>query len=254
MMNKILSALCLTVGMGVSMSFTGCQQKAPHTFMSYNVHNCIGMDGVTDFVRVGEIVKGMNPEVVAIQEVDSVTGRNPVYVLEEIGKTAGMYASYGPAIRFNGGKYGIGILSKEKPLNFYTVALPGREEKRALLVAEFEKYVFCCVHLSLTEEDQYASISMIQKELAKFQKPVFIGGDFNAHPDSRTIQAMAEKAVALTDTTVFTYPSDKAGECIDYLFQMNGKESAEVLKSGNVKTADVAVASDHFPIFATVKF
>ena len=246
--------LCLALGLGLGITFTGCQNKAPHTFMSYNVHNCIGMDGEVDCAHVGKAIQSMNPEVVAVQELDSVTGRNHFYVLQEIANAAGMHASYGAAIKYNGGKYGIGLLSKEKPLSFYNIPLPGREEKRTLLVAEFEKYVYCCVHLSLTEEDQFASVALIKEELAKFDKPVFIAGDFNAHPDSRTIKAMNELGTAFTNPNVFTYPSEGANECIDYIYQINGKTQAELIENGTLETDVVKVASDHVPVYAIVKF
>lgn len=244
----------LFLALGLGMTFVGCQEKAPHTFMSYNVHNCIGLDSITDFVRIGNVIKEVNPEIVAIQELDSVTERNKVYVLGEIAKTAGMQASFAPAINYRGGRYGIGLLSKEKPLSFYNISLPGREEKRTLLVAEFEKYVFCCVHLSLTEEDQIASIPMIKETLAKYDKPIFIAGDFNAHPDSPTIKAMNEMATAFTDPNTFTYPTDNLSECIDYIFQINGKTKAEVIEAGRVDIEATKVASDHKPIFAKIKF
>ena len=253
-MKMNFKTLCLAFGLGLGMTFTGCQNKVPHTFMSYNVHNCIGMDGKTDFTRVGKVIKGVNPEIVAVQELDSVTGRNKVYVLQEIANVAGMHASFASAIDFMGGKYGIGLLSKEKPLSFYNIELPGREEKRTLLVAEFEKYVFCCVHLSLTEEDQFASVNLIKETLAKYDKPVFIGGDFNAHPDSRTIKAMNECGTVVTDMSLSTYPSVDSNECIDYIFQMNGKNKAELVKSGIIDSDEVKVASDHVPVYTTVKF
>ena len=249
-----LSFKTLILALGLGMTFVGCQEKASYTLMSYNVHNCIGMDSITDFARVGKVIKEVNPEVVAIQELDSVTGRNNVYVLGEIAKTAGLHASFASAINYRGGKYGIGILSKEKPLSFYNIALPGREEKRTLLVAEFEKYVFCCVHLSLTEEDQITSVPMIKETLANYKKPVFIAGDFNAHPDSPTIKAMNEMASAFTDPNTFTYPTDNLSECIDYIFQINGKVKAEVVEAGRVDTEATQVASDHKPVFAKIKF
>ena len=69
---------------------------------------------------------------------------------------------------------GIGMLSKEKPLSSRYLPLPGREEARALLVVEFEKYIYCCTHLSLTEEDRMLSLPIIREVATKAQKPLFI--------------------------------------------------------------------------------
>ena len=36
-----------------------------------------------------------------------------------------------------------------------------QEEARALIMAEFDNYIYCCTHLSLTEEDRMASLELI---------------------------------------------------------------------------------------------
>ena len=126
--------------------------------MSYNVRNGIGMDNVNDLRRTINTIRNAAPEIVCIQELDSVTGRsNKRYILGELADSLGMYPSYAPAIEFDGGKYGIGILSQSRPLSTKIVPLPGREEERTLLIAEFADYVIACTHLSLTPEDQVLS-------------------------------------------------------------------------------------------------
>ena len=121
--------------------------------MSYNVRSAKGMDGIRDYQRVANIIRNAAPDVVAVQELDSMTRRNGgVDALGEIALRAQMHPTYCPAIEFDGGKYGIGILSREVPLKVERIPLPGREEERALVVAEFGKFLFACTHLSLTEE------------------------------------------------------------------------------------------------------
>ena len=44
--------------------------------MTYNVHNCIGLDDLRDYHRIAEVIRQASPDVVALQELDSVTGRN----------------------------------------------------------------------------------------------------------------------------------------------------------------------------------
>ena len=57
-------ALCCNVACGKSSS---------HRVMSYNVRNCTGLDGKTDYQRIANIIKNANCEAVAIQELDSMT-------------------------------------------------------------------------------------------------------------------------------------------------------------------------------------
>ena len=117
--------------------------------MSYNIRNTTGMDNISSSQRIADVITRESPDVVAIQEADSMTTRSEQrYVLGEIAEHTQMYASYAPAIDYQGGKYGIGILSREKPLAVHRYAMPGREERRALIVAEFAEYIFCCSHFS----------------------------------------------------------------------------------------------------------
>ena len=89
--------------------------------MSYNVHNCIGLDNVRDYNRIANIIKQAAPDVVALQELDSITQRNDgVYALKELETLTGMHGLFASAIPFQGGSYGIGLLSKEQPLSYKT--------------------------------------------------------------------------------------------------------------------------------------
>ena len=72
-MKKLLILLAL-VAIGTS---TLSAKKV--RIMSYNVHNCVGDDGIKSYQRCADIIREANPEVVAIQEVDSMTTRNECY-------------------------------------------------------------------------------------------------------------------------------------------------------------------------------
>lgn len=148
--------------------------------LSYNIRNGIGMDEVPDYDRIAHAIRRIDPDCVALQELDSATERSQgKVVLDELAKRLGMYASYGSSIDYQGGKYGIGILSKEKALRKETVPLPGSEEKRSLLVVELPGYVMCCTHWSLTPSDRLSSIDIINKVTEKYTtKPVFLAADF----------------------------------------------------------------------------
>lgn len=118
--------------------------QAQHTLrlMTYNIKNATGMDGVCDFQRIANVINNASPDVVAVQEVDSVTNRsNQKYVLGEIAERTQMYACFAPAIDYDGGKYGIGLLSKKAPVHLQTIALPGREEARALILADLKRRI-----------------------------------------------------------------------------------------------------------------
>ena len=108
----------------------------------YNTQHGQGMDERVDFLRQADVLRQQKPDVIALQEVDSMTERTDNrYGLEEMAKALRMKAVYAPAIHFQGGRYGVGILCKKKPLSVTRIPMPGREEARVLLVVEFKHYV-----------------------------------------------------------------------------------------------------------------
>ncbi|MDE6452517.1 MAG: endonuclease/exonuclease/phosphatase family protein, partial [Odoribacter sp.] len=209
---KIVLGLFMLVFLAFSV-----QAQRTVRFMSYNIRHAAGMDNRLDAGRIAEVIRREAPDVVALQEVDSATVRTgKADILHEIADESLMYRIFAPAIPYQGGKYGIGMLCKEKPLHFKYMPLPGREEPRVLLVAEFEDYVFCCTHFSLTEEDQLTAVTVLAGELDTIRKPVFLAGDLNALPDSPVLKALREKFVVLTNPKEKTFPADKPQECLDY--------------------------------------
>ena len=117
------------------------------TLLCYNIKNAMDDDGKMDFADVVSTIQGCNADVVAIQELDSVTKRSKgLDVLRELALLSQYYPVYGASISYGGGKYGVGILSRERPVSVRQIALPGREEERTLLMAEFDDFVICFAH------------------------------------------------------------------------------------------------------------
>lgn len=215
--------------------------------MSYNVRNAKGMDGIHNIQRIANVIINEAPDVVAVQELDSMTTRSgQKYVLGELSERTQMYATYAPAISFQGGKYGIGILSKETPLTIRTYPLPGREEARMLLVAEFKNYFFACTHLSLTEEDRLASLDIIKNSVGKSEKPYFLAGDLNDKPDSKFIQALQQDFQMLTHIKKPTFPAPEPTETIDYIAAW--KHGSNDFANLSAQVLEEPVASDHRPL------
>ena len=165
---------------------------------------------------------------------------------------------YAPAIDLEGGKYGIGILSRERPISIRQYALPGTEEARTLLVAEFDDFVFASTHLSLTEADRIASISIIEEAAKKSGKPFVVAGDLNDKPDSPFIRQFEEK-FQICSGKQKSWPADKPTECLDYIAAYKRKSAGKNGKGGAQQPAvtlfsDVlnTQASDHRPIVAEI--
>ena len=220
---------------------------AQKKIMTYNIRNGRGMDEVCNYQRIADAILREKPDIVAVQEVDSMTNRShQQYVLGEVATLTGMHGSFAPSIPYDGGKYGIGILSYEKPRKLTAYPLPGREEARMMLVAEFKRYLFCCTHLSLTEADRMASLQILKEVAKATRKPFFLAGDFNDTPTSPFIQALQQDFVILSDLNAPTYPSPNPQETIDYIAIY--KKQARKLKVACRRVANEPVASDHRPI------
>lgn len=223
------------------------------TILSYNVKNCLGMDGVTDYTRVAEIIKRISPDIVALQELDSATQRSKgVVVLDELARLTGMHKIYGASIGYQGGKYGIGLLTAEKPVGWKRVPLPGREEKRSLLIVELKDVVIGCTHFSLNEEDRLESTLIVNNSFKDYSKPVFLAGDLNASPGSAVIKSIKRRWNILNDTAMFTIPADNPRKCIDFILEL--KTSGLECETVATKVEYEPVASDHLPVWVRVLF
>ena len=209
--NMILKTIiCLLILAVFPAAFASSPRKV--TLMSYNIRNGVGMDNVRD-----------------------------------IDRTAGMHATYAPAIDFDGGRYGIGMLSRREPLTVKRLQLPGREEQRTILICEFEDYVYCATHLSLTEADRDASLKIILEAVKDAGKPVFLAGDFNSAPDEPFMLNFRQSFTVLSDITAATFPADKPVDIIDYITELKrpGVKGAKVLSA---EVVDAPTQSDHRPI------
>lgn len=220
--------------------------------MTYNIRNGNGMDKVRSYERIADVILKQDPDVVAIQELDSMTKRsNQTYVLGEVAKLTRMHDYYGPAINYSGGKYGVGILSKKQPLKVSQHPLPGRGEKRTFLMAEFENYIFCCTHLALTEEDRMLSLNIIDSIAACQTKPFIIAGDMNAEPGSDFVNHLQKNYHIFNNLKQATWPAPEPKQTIDYIAMW--KPTSEGFANVATWVVDEPVASDHRPIMSKIR-
>lgn len=242
-MRKFVVLIALLLG----MTLVSLGQNQQLQIMSYNVRHCAGMDLVIDYDRTAAVLVQQQPDVVALQELDSMTGRSGNRdQLGELASRTGYHPVFGAAIEFNGGLYGVGILSREMPVSTKRIPLPG-EEPRLLLVVELKDFVIACTHLDLNEAQRLASVPLIVEEAQRWQKPFLLAGDWNDTPDSKLLKAMTQYFTVLSGDEA-TYPADEPTECIDYVAAFNGR--AEAIESHVI---DEPAASDHRPLVVRVQ-
>lgn len=245
-MKKTLSLLLLLLA-GTAFA------APPLRLMSYNVRTGRGMDNRLDYDRTAEVIRSQKVDVVALQEVDSATQRsNGRYTAGELATRLHMHATFAPAIDHDGGKYGLGLLSKEQPLRTAQIGLPGASEARTALLAEFSDYYIVATHWSYeAEEERLESLRRIAALVDTLRdKPIFVLGDLNAAPSTPAMQQMFRLGTVLSDTTAATYPADRPTEVIDYIFGWNNGFSYRLIAQTVVVAPE---ASDHRPLVVVCK-
>lgn len=247
----LISLLFFAVILSVSSPTYGANGGVKR-IMSFNVRNAKGMDNIKNYDRTANVINKANPYIVALQELDSVTGRSSKEnVLNEIASRTGMYATYASAIKYDSGAYGIGVLSKEKPIKTRRIALPGTEERRVALIVEFNDFVFCATHLSLTDKDVFSSIDIIKEELKGEKRPVILAGDLNIEPSSEQYKEFSKTFTTLNDIKKNTFPADNPDKCIDYIMAYNNSVPYSVYAKG---VLEEPASSDHRPIYVDIAF
>lgn len=94
---RILWMILLT-----SLALTVFGQE-PLQVMSYNVRHCAGMDKALDYDRTAAVIQRQLPDVVALQELDSMTGRSRrCYQLGELANRTLYHPVFGAAIDYDG--------------------------------------------------------------------------------------------------------------------------------------------------------
>jgi endonuclease/exonuclease/phosphatase family metal-dependent hydrolase len=235
--------------------------STPITVLSYNIHHGNPPSRSKDIIDLDTIaatIKTSNAELIAIQELDSVTIRsNKVFQLQVLAEKLGMHYHFERTIPYEGGAYGIGILSKY-PLSevkgYQLPAITGiATEPRKLLVAKVtingKPVYFGCTHIDFKNKE----VKMLQaRELVKVlsslkEKRLVVGGDFNATPDEESIQYISKHYTSAGDPGAFTIPVMNPKKRIDFIFYRQGRLS---LKQDSVLSMH-NYGSDHLPVMAT---
>src|SRR4051794_910403 len=79
--------------------------------LTYNIHHGEGTDGRLDLGRIAGVIKSCQADVVGLQEVDQATERSGgVDQAATLSELTGLHATFGKAIDYRGGAYGLAVL------------------------------------------------------------------------------------------------------------------------------------------------
>lgn len=229
--------------------------------LSYNIHHGEGLDGRIDLPRIAGVIRSVDPDVVALQEVDIRTGRSgEVDQLLELARLTGMQPVFGQTIPHQGGLYGNAVLARLPVAGFANHALAGREPRGVIdaLVSPppgtkgKTPFHFLATHLDLNEPDRLAAAARIEQVVNTWPPgtPAILAGDMNAVPGSKPVQALERIwTEAKGQAPLLTSPAQAPKRQIDYIFVRPAARWRVI----EARVLDEAVASDHRPLFAVVE-
>lgn len=255
-----------TVSTSTRATAAAHQNQGVVTVLSYNIHhaNPPSKPAVIDLEAIANVIRLQQADVVALQEVDVNTGRSGASVneAETLATLTGMKAYFAKAINYDGGAYGVAILSRFPVEDFRNLSLPTDEstkgEHRTLALATVtlpggQKFVFACTHLDAQKADinRQLQIKKILAVLKEERRPVVIAGDFNAVPESDVIRQLDSYFTrSCVVDCPYTIPEKNPNRTIDYIaFAPAG--SFRVVSHSVV---DESYASDHRPVKALLQW
>ena len=197
------------------------------TMMSFNIRMGCGLEDpflipegeLGHLPACAEVIRKVNPDWVAVQEIDRLTARaGHMDQTAELARFCGMRGTFVRKTGRTDGDYGLAILSREEPISVEKILVPGLRHPRCVEILEFADYVVACTHFPLSAERRLYAAEVVLLNLAERDKPVFLAGDFNASPDSREIAELMKGFTLLSDPSSPTFRADHPTECIDYVF------------------------------------
>src|SRR5215813_4583324 len=227
--------------------------------MTYNIHVGVGMDKKLDLQRIADVINRERPDLVGLQEVDRGVKRTEGKdEIAELATMTQMEYAFAPNLDFQGGKYGVAILSRFPIKNTVHRMFENKREaeRRGMLLVEVDvngkPLTFVTTHLDYQFEDgRVFETEQLLGFLADVKGPLIVVADMNDVPSGSAYQLMRTKfddawLTSRAKGEGFSYPADKPVKRIDHIFY---RQSVRAKKARVVET----LASDHVPVIAELE-
>ena len=219
------------------------------TLATYNVHHCEGSDGVLDIDRVARTIKKMEPDLIALQELDQGWERSErVDQPAELERLTGLKLEFWPTFEKGETRYGFALAARDGfTSRFVQLPTPPGEEPRGAAIADLGSIQVIVTHLSRhrgsrrAQKRALAGLALKLRE-ARPELPVFVMGDLNHRP---LPWGHLRRAGLTGGHPTPTYPSDRPRRHIDHLLTFAPTEV-------RAQSAPRSQASDHLPLVAEV--
>lgn len=235
--------------------------------MTYNIHiaNPPSKPSVVDMEAIAKVINAVQPDFVALQEVDRFTDRSGKNLdqAQRLAELTGMSYRFYKALDRSNGEYGVAILTKfeiEESKGFVLPVVQGTgAELRALglirvKLPDGKDFVFASTHIDhIADENRELQSREILKLLKSYQKyPIVLGGDFNMNQSNEVWNTL--KLIFNVPCTMCpaTHSATNPQTSIDYLVLNAAAKTDFTVKSYN--TYYETYASDHLPVVMEIKY
>jgi endonuclease/exonuclease/phosphatase family metal-dependent hydrolase len=217
--------------------------------LSYNIHGCIGRDGVDDPERIVEVIREIDADVVALQEVDEgAEGRRFADRLTQLGYA---HIIYGPTMTKQIGEYGNLLMSRlpVESIQKADISESNVEPRGAIAVdlqADFGRVRLVASHLGLKIDERRKQWQQLLR-LSQPESPQGVSiiiGDMNEWwPHGKIFKRLTTQASHISSLKTFpaVLPLLKLDRVV--VFRYKGEARFRVAKSAHAR-----VASDHLPL------
>ena len=260
-MKWLITTLVFAAALVLSVSTSDSAEPIRLRVLSYNIHHGEGVDRMLDLERIAKVILSVNPDVVALQEVDQNVMRTAsVDQPAELARLTKMDVVFGANIELQGGHYGNAVLSRYPIARHKNHLLPNIEnsEQRGVIETEIkfprtdQTILMLATHLDYRPDDRerLASAKVINELISRHpQRLALLAGDLNATPDSETLQLFETIWTRANAKPLATVPVSEPLKQIDFILY----RPASCWIVVEVKVLDEAVASDHRAIFAVLE-
>jgi endonuclease/exonuclease/phosphatase family metal-dependent hydrolase len=226
------------------------------TVASYNIHQCVGMDGRRDPHRVARIIQDLNPDIIGLQEVDyRPLGDKKSYQLNYLSEVTGLTAIAGPTIHRPDAEFGNALLTRHEIINLclHDISVPRRQPRGAIdavIDINGQPVRVLVTHLGLSGRERRRQVLHLMDLVAnKGTRLTLLLGDLNEwwppRFSVRNLNAHLGRA-----SSPRTFPSKFPLFALDRIW-VSPHEA--LLETTVTKTPLTRIASDHLPLQATVR-
>ena len=216
--------------------------------MTWNIHGGVGPDGICDLSRVIALVERHDPDIVALQEIDS-RRTEPDCAFTSIVSALAQHPAEARVVTAPDGGYGHAVISRwpmDGTLN-HDISIDGREPRAAIetnIETPFGALHLVSAHLGLSFRERRQQAAKLAAMARSGSERSIVIGDFNDWISGGSVQAaLAELMPGRTQHK--TFPARLPMLALDRVYC---RPASLLLRSWT--DASASRVSDHLPVIA----